>query len=41
MPLYARFEFALANVALVCALLNTLRFLAAVPIPSVSLGAAP
>jgi hypothetical protein len=35
------FELALANVALVCALLNTVRFLAGVLIPSVSLGAAP
>ena len=32
-------ELALANAALVCALLNTLRFLAGVLIPSVSLGA--
>jgi hypothetical protein len=35
------FELALANVALLCALLNTVRFLAGVLVPSVSLGAAP
>jgi hypothetical protein len=34
-------EFALANAALVCALVNTLRFLAGVLIPSVGLGATP
>jgi len=34
-------EFALANAALVCALVNTLRFLAGVLIPSASLGATP
>ena len=34
-------ELALANAALACALMNTLRFLAGVLIPSVSLGAAP
>jgi hypothetical protein len=35
------FELALANAALLCALLNTVRFLAGVLIPSVSLGATP
>ena len=35
------FELALANAALACALLNTLRFLAGVLIPNVSLGATP
>jgi hypothetical protein len=34
-------ELALANAALVCALVNTVRFLAGVLIPSVSLGATP
>jgi hypothetical protein len=34
-------ELALANVALLCAILNTARFLAGVLIPGVSLGAAP
>ena len=34
-------ELAFANVALVCALFNTARFLAGVLIPSVSLGATP
>jgi hypothetical protein len=34
-------ELALANAALVCALVNTLRFLAGVLIPSVSLGGTP
>jgi hypothetical protein len=34
-------ELALANVALICALLNTVRFLAGVLIPSVSLGGTP
>jgi hypothetical protein len=34
-------ELALANVALLCAVLNTARFLAGVLIPGVSLGAAP
>lgn len=35
------FELALANVALVCALVNTVRFVAGVLIPSVSLGVSP
>lgn len=34
-------EVALANVALVCALVNTVRFLAGILIPSVSLGGVP
>jgi hypothetical protein len=34
-------ELALTNVALICALVNTVRFLAAVLIPSISLGATP
>lgn len=34
-------ELALANVALICALVNTVRFLAGVLIPSASLGATP
>ena len=34
-------ELALANVALICALVNTVRFLASVLIPSVSLGGTP
>ena len=34
-------ELALANVALICALVNTVRFLAGVLIPSISLGATP
>jgi hypothetical protein len=34
-------EVALANVALICAVLNTARFLASVLIPSVGLGATP
>jgi len=34
-------ELALANAALLCALVNTVRFLAGVLIPSVSLGATP
>jgi hypothetical protein len=34
-------ELALANVALICAVLNTARFLAGVLIPAVSLGATP
>jgi hypothetical protein len=34
-------ELALANVALICAVLNTIRFLAGVLIPGVSLGASP
>ena len=34
-------ELALANVALICAVLNTARFLAGVLVPTISLGAAP
>jgi hypothetical protein len=34
-------ELALANVALICALLNTVRFLAGVLVPTVSLGGTP
>ena len=35
------FELALANAALICAVVNTLRFLAGVLVPSVSLGGTP